>query len=172
MKKLPKLTAFNSTEVTATMTTTNRFMSDGQLDLLRLMLNRIIPKEGTMPGAGDLGLAEFVEGVVGKQTSLRRLFSEAMAQVDILAGRRNADGFGALDSEAQDVVLKDIEGSNPVFFDELVRQAYNGYYTNRQVFERLDYAPPTREQAERQPELLDESLLEQQRKRAPFWRQV
>ena len=95
-----------------------------------------------------------------------------MAQVDILAGRRDADGLGALDSEAQDAVLKDIEASNPVFFDELVRQVYNGYYTNRQVFEHLDYAPPTREQAERQPELLDESLLEQQRKRAPFWRQV
>ena len=154
------------------MTTTNRFMSEGQLDLLRLMLNRIIPRDGAMPGAGDLGLVEFVEGVVAKQTSLRRLFSEALTQVEILAGRRNADGFGALDGEAQDEVLKDVELSNPVFFDELVRQTYNGYYTNIQVFERLDYAPPTKEQAERQPELLDESLLEQQRERAPFWRQV
>ena len=154
------------------MTTTNRFMSEGQRDLLRLMLNRIIPEDGAMPGAGDLGLVEFVEGVVAKQTSLRRLFSEALTQVEILAGRRNADGFGALDGEAQDEVLKDVESSNPVFFDELVRQTYNGYYTNIQVFERLDYAPPTREQAERQPELLDESLLEQQRERAPFWRQV
>ena len=166
------MNAFNSTEVTATMTTTNRFMSEGQLDLLRLMLNRIIPRDGAMPGAGDLGLVEFVEGVVAKQTSLRRLFSEALTQVEILAGRRNADGFGALDGEAQDEVLKDVESSNPVFFDELVRQTYNGYYTNIQVFERLDYAPPTKEQAERQPELLDESLLEQQRERAPFWRQV
>ena len=154
------------------MTTTNRFMSEGQRDLLRLMLNRIIPEDGAMPGAGDLGLVEFVEGVVAKQTSLRRLFSEALTQVEILAGRRNADGFGALDGEAQDEVLKDVESSNPVFFDELVRQTYNGYYTNIQVFERLDYAPPTKEQAERQPELLDESLLEQQRERAPFWRQV
>ena len=154
------------------MTTTNRFMSDGQLDLLRLMLNRIIPEEGTMPGAGDLGLAGFVEGVVRMQPSLRRLFSEALTQVEILAGRRNADGFEALDGEAQDAVLKEVEASNPAFFDELVRQTYNGYYTNLQVFERLDYAPPTKEQVERQPELLDESLLEQQKQRAPFWRQV
>ena len=154
------------------MTTTNRFMSDGQRDLLRLMLNRIIPEEGTMPGAGDLGLAEFVEGVVGMQPSLRRLFSEALTQVAILAGRRNADGFGAIDGEGQDAVLKEVEASNPAFFDELVRQTYNGYYTNLQVYERLDYAPPTKEQAERQPELLDESLLEQQKQRAPFWRQV
>ena len=161
-----------SAEVTAAMTTTNRFMSEGQLDLLRLMLNRIIPEEGTMPGAGDLGLAEFVEGVVGMQPSLRRLFSEALTQVEILAGRRNADGFGALDGEAQDAVLKELEESNSAFFDELVRQTYNGYYTNVQVFERLDYAPPTKEQTERQPELLDESLLEQQKQRAPFWRQV
>ena len=166
------MNAFNSTEVATTMTTTNRFMSEGQLDLLRLMLNRIIPRDGAMPGAGDLGLVEFVEGVVAKQTSLRRLFSEALTQVEILAGRRNADGFGALDGEAQDEVLKDVESSNPVFFDELVRQTYNGYYTNIQVFERLDYAPPTKEQVERQPELLDENLLEQQRKREPFWRRV
>lgn len=154
------------------MTTTNRFMSDAQRDLLILMLNRIIPEEGTMPGAGDLGLAEFVEGVVGMQPSLRRLFSEALTQVEILAGRRSGDGFGALDGEAQDAVLKEVEASNPAFFDELVRQTYNGYYTNLQVFERLDYAPPTKEQVERQPELLDESLLEQQKQRAPFWRQV
>ena len=125
-----------------------------------------------MPGAGDLGLAEFVEGVVRMQPSLRRLFSEALTQVEILAGRRNGDGFGALDGEAQDAVLKEMEASNPAFFDELVRQTYNGYYTNLQVFEGLDYAPPTKEQAERQPELLDESLLEQQKQRAPFWRQV
>ena len=95
-----------------------------------------------------------------------------MTQVDILAGHHNANGFAALDRQEQDAVLKELEESNPAFFDELVRQTYNGYYTNLQVFERLDYAPPTKEQAERQPELLDESLLEEQRKRAPFWRQV
>ena len=154
------------------MTASNRFFTDAQRDLLASMLNRIIPPDGQLPGAGDLGLAEFVEDVIGRRAALRRLFSDGLANTDITAGRRDAVNFRALPADAKDAVLKDVEQSNPQFFEELVRQTYNGYYTNPRVFRGLDYTPPTAEDAERPPELLDESILEQQRKRAPFWRRV
>jgi hypothetical protein len=154
------------------MTTSNRFFTDAQKDLLASILNRIIPPDGNLPGAGDLGLAEFVEDVVGRRATLKRLFSDGLTNTEITAGRRDAVSFRALADDVKDAVLKDVETSNPEFFEELVRQTYNGYYTNPQVFQGLDYAPPTTEEAESPPELLDESILEQQRKRAPFWRRA
>ena len=67
--------------------------------------------------------------------------------------------------------MRSVESSNPAFFDELVRQTYNGYYTNTNVFEAIGYSA-AQPAIDGQPELLDETLLEKQRQRAPFWTRV
>ena len=50
-------------------------------------------------------------------------------------------------------------------------QYRHGYYTDPSVFEALGYSTP-QPAIGGQPELLDESLLEKQRQRAPFWTRV
>ena len=152
------------------MATGNRVFTEAQRDLLAGVLNRIIPPEGTLPGAGDLGLADFIEGVVATQPQLRRLFINGLAQIGITAGRQGTTEFQALADESKDAALKEVEASNPEFFEALVRQTYNGYYTDASIFQQLGY--PETKPVGSPPELLDESLLEQQRQRAPFWRRV
>jgi hypothetical protein len=152
------------------MTTGRQIFTEAQRELLSAALNRIIPAEGQFPGAGDLGLAGFVEGVVAQSNQLRRLFNEGLAQLEITAVGREGKGFLELADAARDETLREVEAQHPQFFEALVRQCYNGYYTNPQIFELINYrrlGP-----GEYAPRPLEESLLELQRQRAPFWRQV
>ncbi|MBM3941558.1 MAG: gluconate 2-dehydrogenase subunit 3 family protein [SAR202 cluster bacterium] len=151
------------------MTTSPTIFSPGQKQLLMTVLNRIVPQEGKMPAAGDVGVADFVESAVAKDTRLRRLFGEGLAQIDIVAAAQEGREFQELAQASQEAVLRQVEKAQPQFFDALVLQTYNGYYTNPQVFQLINYV----QSPEGEPtELLDTSLLEKQRQRAPFWRRV
>ena len=152
------------------MVSRNRVFTDNQKDLLSSVLNRIIPPDGKLPGAGDLGLAAFLEGVIEGKARTNRLFNEGLAQIEIAAVIREPSGFQALSEEGKDSTLREVEESHPEFFDELVRQTYNGYYTNPSIFQLIDYPERLTQRTSGSLELLDESLLEQQQQRAPFWR--
>ena len=65
-----------------------------------------------------------------------------------------------------------MEADYPAFFDQLVLQPYNGYYTNTEVFKAIGYELPKTPEPGALPELLDESLLDQQKQREPFWKKV
>jgi len=152
------------------MTTSNQMFTEAQRELLTSVLNRIVPAEGQFPGAGDLGVAEFVEQAAGESTGLRRLFIEGLTIIAITAMQSAGKEFVELSSGAQDAVLKEVETRNSSFFDTLVRQCYNGYYTNPEVFQLIGYQRKLAHEYNHQP--FDESLLEPQRQRQPFWRQV
>ena len=63
------------------MTARNRVFTNLQRDLLTSVLNRLIPAEGQLPGAGDLGLVTFLETVIEGDAQLNRLFNAGMAQI-------------------------------------------------------------------------------------------
>ena len=143
--------------------------SEEQLVLLAAVLNRIIPAEGDLPGAGDLGLSQFVAGAAAGSPASVRLFTLGLRQIDIASPKGSS--FIDLSAQEQDTALKSVESSSPEFFQALVLQTYNGYYTHQQILEKIGYAPHAPQRGE-QPELLDEKLLDKQRERAPFWTKV
>lgn len=145
-----------------------QIFSQGQIHTLSAALNRIIPAQGDMPGAGDLGLARFVEGAASANPGKTRLFIQGLSTIEVSSSRITGKEFAEATGQEQDQTLQNVESSNGAFFDELVRQTYNGYYTNPDVFRAMGYSIPQLD-INGQPELLDESLLENQRNRAPFW---
>lgn len=145
--------------------------TQAQRDLLTAVLNRIVPPASPRPGAGDLGVAGFVEEVVAEKSHLRRLFNEGLALIDINSASKGSPSFLQLTGHAQDETLREVETASPAFFEQLVLQAYNGYYTHPTIFQQLEYTPGADANSGRPPELLDESSLEQQRIRPPFWRE-
>lgn len=152
------------------MTTSNQIFTEAQRGLLTSVLNRIVPSEGQFPGAGDLGVVDFIEQAVAQSTSLRRLFIEGLTLIEITAMRSEGKEFSELSNSAQEAILKEVETRNSSFFDTLIRQCYNGYYTSPEVFQLIGYhRKPAHEYKH---ESFDESLLEPQRQRQPFWRQV
>jgi len=146
--------------------------SPDQRSLLTAVLNRIIPSKDKMPGAGDLGIEAFVEGVVSGNSGLTRMFNEGLAEIAVAAGQNPTQAFEGLSDASKDELLRAVETAHPVFFDQLVLQTYNGYYTNSEVFKAIGYELPKTPAPGAQPELLDVSLLDQQRQREPFWKKV
>lgn len=150
------------------MSDTKQVFSQSQRSLLTDVLNRIIPPKDKLPGAGNLGIAEYIEGVVSANTSLTRLFNDGLAKISVAAGQ----GFSDLPDATKDKLLRGVESDSPAFFDQLVLHCYNGYYTNQIVFDAIGYKLPDPPKPGAQPDLLEVSLLDQQRKRDPFWKKV
>ena len=125
-----------------------------------------------MPGAGDLGIAAFIEDVAARSTDLPRLFNEGLVEIAVTAGQNSTQAFESLSNTSKDELLKAVETAFPVFFDQLVLQTYNGYYTNPAVFKAIGYELPKMPAPGARPGLLDESLLDQQRQREPFWKKI
>ncbi len=154
------------------MSTSRQVFSPAQRELLDSVLDRIIPAEGNRPGAGSVGVGNYVESVAVGEPGLIRLFVQGLAAIEIAAAERGPDGFAALSDEVKDEALRSVEASRGGFFDQLVLQVYSGYYTDLTVFDALGYTLPSVPTPGAKLELLDESLLEAQRQRAPFWTRV
>ena len=154
------------------MSTSRQVFSPAQRQLLDAVLDRIIPPADNRPGAGSLGIGDFVESVAVGEPGLIRLFMQGLAAIEIAAAERGPEGFAALSNDAKDEALRSVEASHADFFDQLVLQVYNGYYTNLTVFDSIGYSVPSPSVPGVKLELLDETLLEAQRQRPPFWTRV
>jgi len=121
-----------------------QFFSDEQNKLMTSILNRIVPAGEKFPGAGDLGVAEFIDGVVSSSPTSRRSFDSGLKAIALVAETHDSEVFESLSGDYQDAVLREVETSHSQFFAELVRQTYNGYYINPQVIEALglEVRPP------------------------------
>ena len=105
------------------------FLSEPQRALLDMVLDRIIPREGELPGAGELGVAGHIDGVVGKSRELRRLFAEGLASIEITGSEMFSSEFAALSGQERVAVLRRVESEHAEFFQALVLHTYAGYYT-------------------------------------------
>ena len=148
------------------MTTTNDILSAEQRALLVAALNRIVPAQGEMPAAGDLGIVEFVESVAAGTSVKRRRLLDGLLRIELAAAERGG-AFASLPADAQIETLRAVQATDPEFFQELVTQTYRGYYTNETVFDLLSYRAPNREGYDPMP--FDESLLEPVRQRGQVW---
>ena len=152
---------------------TSSFFVDGQLPLVNSMLERIVPPDeggGKMPGAGELGVADFVDRVVGESAELKRLFTRGLAQIEIASQTQHSKDFVDLSSQQKDTVLKNVETQEPEFFRALVRQTYNGYYTNARVIELLGLEGRPPQPRGYELEQGDFSLIENVKKRGQAYR--
>ena len=77
-----------------------------------------------MPGAGDLGVPEFVEGVAVRNMRLRRLFMQGLTRIEIAAMRRGGKGFSEMEDAAKDETLREVEEGHPPFFHDFSQDGY------------------------------------------------
>lgn len=148
------------------------FFMGTQRELLHAILNRIIPASGAFPGAGDLGVASYVDAVGGGSAELRRLFAHGVTQIDITSQELYAQAFLRLSDHQRDAVLRHVEAKHSEFFSALITHTYSGYYSNPLIIRLLglDIRPPQPRGYELEP--LDLTLLERVKQRAPLYRRV
>jgi hypothetical protein len=125
------------------MATLSSFFSDAQIELVTPILNRIIPPSENMPGAGEIAVG-FLDKVVSGSPRLKRIFSRGLSLIEVGSYRSYRLGFLSLSGEQKDAVLRQVEADDGEFFDLLVRQTYNGYYTDPRVVKLLglEVRPP------------------------------
>lgn len=166
------------------MTSTKRVLTDAQRELLTQVLDRIVPADGGLPGAGETGVAEFVESASGSKLgqdrlprgggnpSTTRLLVDGLKQIELAAGRRSPGTFSDLDGDAKDEVLRAVESDSPDFFAELVRLTYVGYYSQPRIVAALGLEARPPQPLGFELEQADLSPLDNVRKRGPVYREA
>ena len=151
---------------------TPTMFSEEQRRLLVAVLDRIVPPNGALPGAGGLGVDAAIDRTLALTPKLRRLFLDGLAEVVVAAERATSQEFVALDAATQEAVLRSVEEAEPAFFAALVEHTYRGYYVLPEVHAAIGYT--TRPPQPRGHELAPwrEELLQLQVDRQPFWRRA
>ena len=147
-------------------------LSEEQRRVLVAVLDRIVPPNGALAGAGGLGVDVAIDKTLALTPRLRRLFLDGLAEIAVTAERETGRDFLALDPEAQEDVLRTVEEAEPAFFAALVEHTYRGYYVLPEVHAAIGYTtrPPQPLGHELAP--WRENLLQLQVDRAPFWRRA
>ena len=135
---------------------------------LASVLDELIPPsdDGRFPGAGQLGLASYVDQVLRTTPDLRSMITQGLSDLDNLARNRNASDFTALAREDKVRLLNEQAFVLPLTF-----HAYAGYYQNARVLEALglEARPPHPKGYEMEPN--DLTLLDPVRRRPKQYRQ-
>jgi hypothetical protein len=148
--------------------------SDQEERALTAALDEIIPPsdDGRLPGAGELGLARFVDEALQRTPALRPVISQGLAGLDDLARGRSAQGFAALPGPDRSQVLNELASAQPGFLPGLMFLTYAGYYQDPRVVEALglEPRPPFPKGYDMEPNEL--SLLDEVRQRPTLFRTV
>ena len=113
------------------------FFTEAQKSLVTAMLDRLIPRQDSHPGAGEIGR---------RRLSRRRRIRIEPAPAYLLGRPKHRPSRGRTERLwlrgsrtpiQQDEVLREIEANHSDFFQRLVMLTYNGYYINPTVLESL-----------------------------------
>jgi hypothetical protein len=104
--------------------------------LLAGVLDQVVPARDDcrLPGAGALGLAEFLAQAAAGDPELRGALAELLAALA-------ADGFAELEPAAQVARLSALAESAPGAFRQFLIHTYRGYYCHPRVTEALGLEP-------------------------------
>ena len=106
------------------------------------VLDLLIPaRDGSMPGAGALGLGAYVEARLG---DAQPLVAGAVAALDDRAREEGCEDFAGLGGPRAAELLQEVAAGHPGFLESVIFHAYSGYYQHPQVVESigLEARPP------------------------------
>jgi hypothetical protein len=147
--------------------TNNTSTTNVNEDLLAAILDRLIPAVDDVPSAGKMGLTTEIVRLSGQQARFQGIFTNAMQMFESATSE-----FISLDGEAQDTAIRAFESNEPTLFSSLLTISYIVYYKDVRVHKRIGWSGRTPQPEGNTMEPWDDSILETQRKREPFWRHV
>ena len=152
------------------MGNTKNFMSEAQRGLAKEVLNRLVPTHDDLPGAGDVGVVDYLDRAGGASLPLRRVLTDVLAAIEAVSQTDYVASFGSLSIDRKNSVLQKIESADGPGFTKLLRRTYAGYYSEPTVLEALgiDARPPQPRGYSLAP--FDTAILERVRKRDQAYR--
>ncbi len=148
-------------------------MSSGGFSLderrtLTSVLDEIIPcsSDGTLPGAGALGVATYIDHALQKAPELRPMLTEGLAELEATARQRYGRSFPDLAKPEKVALLNE-----QTFMLLLTLHTYAGYYQQPQVVEALGLEARAPHPKGYEMAANDLTLLEHVRRRPRRYRQ-
>lgn len=148
--------------------TTNPRFSEDEKRVLTSVLDEIIPPsdDGRLPGAGQIGLAQYIDEVLQKTPELRSMIAQGLSDLDNQARSRNAPSFAALSKEGKLQLLNEWG-----FVLPLTLHTFTGYYQHARVVEALGLEARAPHPTGYEMEPNDLSLLDAVRRRPKLYRE-
>ncbi len=150
----------------------DQFSPDAR-ETLAAVLDGIIPANdaASLPGAGSLGVASYLETIQNRKPELVEVFALLINALDAFARARDCDRFAALPLPARAEALQEIARTHPGPFSSLLFHTYAGYYQEDRVLEAqgVPARAPFPEGYEMEPN--DLSLLDAVRQRPKMFRE-
>jgi Gluconate 2-dehydrogenase subunit 3 len=148
-------------------------LSEEDRQTLSHVLDQIIPPDldRQRPGAGELGLAAYVDAALDAMPVVKEMVVQSLAAADDLARRRSGSRLNALPLEERVAVLDQLAAGEHAFPPVLVLHAYAGYYQHPRVLEALGLEPRPPHPAGYPTIEGDLTLLDAVRRRARMYRQ-
>ena len=121
-----------------------QYTTVGQAEVLKAIVESIIPKTDT-PGAGELGVATFVQRMVTEcyDKKAQETFSKGIDAVEAQSTKSFSKSFADASKEQQLQILKDIEKSNDPdqkgFFGMVKNLTIQGYMSSEYVMTNLTH---------------------------------
>ena len=137
------------------------------------VLDEIIPPsdDGSLPGAGELGLVRYIEQAVRRTPELEPVIARGLAALDVLASRRDSRDFAALSKPDKVEVMNELAATEQAFLPGLIFHTYVGYYLNDRVIEALGREPRPPHPKGYDMEASDLTLLDDVRRRPKLYRE-
>jgi len=135
---------------------------------LASVLDEIVPpsSDGRLPGAGELGLVNYVEEALRNTPDLKAMIAQGLTDLDTLARAKHAPDFASLHRDAKLQLL-----NQQPFMLPLTLHTYTGYYQNARVVAALglEARPPHPQGYHMEPN--DLSLLDAVRRMPKLYRE-
>ena len=141
-----------------------QIMTPEQGLVLAVVLNRLIPPGDGMPGAGEVGVARYIDEVLAAAPHLRRPIIGLLTQLP------EADRVTGLCDGDVDVLLTRAQAHDPASFTVLLQATYTGYYSHPTVLTAIGWRSSG--ESAGLPEFFDAKLLRKVRARGAIYRQV
>ena len=119
-----------------------KFFIHDKLNLIKELLNLLIPSDKIFPAAGDLGVYKYIDDKVIHNSNLQKLYQEGFNFINDESYYNYNTDFLSLELNKKYDLLKNVEKCRPKFFNNLLLNTYNGYYTNNHILNLL--GPHTR----------------------------
>jgi hypothetical protein len=142
-------------------------MTADQLRTLALVLDVIIPPDAAhgMPGAGEAGVAPYLDRILASLPDLRAMVEQGLIDVEAQAHERHGRAFAALTPDERATLL-----AEHGFVFALTLQAYGAYYQQERVLSALGLEPRPPHPSGYAMPTSDLSLLDPVRARGTRWR--
>ncbi len=147
-------------------------LDEMQTSVLRLAIDEIIPAADGMPAASEVGVLQYIGGLLEHDASLVESMARAIERLDAKSQETIRQPFSALGAGERVDVLQYLETNETESFERLLMAAYEGYYTRPEVWQLIGYDPhPTNTLGPTMTPFDPESLA-RVRELAPLYKEV